>query len=317
MLHHESRQLPTAFAAGTARVLGGRLARGKLADTVTMCVQWVLQGGQQSGETCADSGLRCREECVRVHAKSRFRQANLSAVETAVRHQADAGTSSARPGRRMSRGASVTLTTLILVVGALLVLVFLHFDRHDQISNVIRGWGALGVLAAIGLMALFCVIPVPSEFLMIMNMKIYGVWWGILYTWIGAMAGAVAVFLIARYLGTRLLHAFISEDRFLKVNEWVQKRGAFGLLLARLVPLPFIVVNYTAGVLHSVKMRDYIWTTGVGLLPYDLGAALVFLGISKRFMVWGLIGGVAVLAIWGAGYLFNRRAGRNTASRAH
>jgi uncharacterized membrane protein YdjX (TVP38/TMEM64 family) len=159
-------------------------------------------------------------------------------------------------------------------------------------------------------MALFCVIPVPSEFLMIMNMKIFGVWLGIFYTWVGAMMGAVAVFFMARSIGSRILQAFITENRLQQVNRWIKNRGAMGLLIVRLIPLPFIVVNYSAGVMESVSPWEYIWTTAIGLLPYDLGAALVFLGLSTKYIWWLAIGGFAVIAIWVAGYIFNRTANK-------
>ena len=211
---------------------------------------------------------------------------------------------------RLGKGASILWSVIIFVVGVALVVAYFYFDRNDWISSAIRNTGPWGIGIAIVLMALFCVIPVPSEFLMVMNMKVFGVWWGIFYTWIGAMLGALAVFFVARHLGHRLLDAFVSHDRFAQVNKWVAHKGAVGLLLARLVPLPFIVVNYVAGVLKSVRPWDYVWTTGVGLLPYDLGAALVFLGFSRRFTLWLVIGGLVVVGIWTAGFLYNRQVQR-------
>jgi uncharacterized membrane protein YdjX (TVP38/TMEM64 family) len=159
-------------------------------------------------------------------------------------------------------------------------------------------------------MAIFCILPVPSEFLMVMNMKVFGVWWGTLYTWIGAMLGALSVFWFARYLGRHLLEAFVSQDRLEQVNRWVGDRGALGLIMARLVPLPFIVVNYAAGVLKSVSTWSFIWTTSIGILPYHVGAALVFLGVSRRFGLWLFLGGLVVGAIWIGGYLFNRHVNK-------
>lgn len=210
----------------------------------------------------------------------------------------------------MSKGAGVAWTVVILALGVLLVIAYFHFDRHDAISRAIRSTGGWGIAISILLMGAFCVIPVPSEFLMVMNMKVFGVWWGIFYTWIGAMLGAVAVFFLARSVGRRLIQAFISEERLHQVNQWVGRKGPVGLLLVRLVPLPFIVVNYASGVLHSVRVRDYVWTTGVGLLPYDLGAALVFLGFSHNYTIWLAVGGIALAAIWVAGYFFNRNVNK-------
>jgi uncharacterized membrane protein YdjX (TVP38/TMEM64 family) len=211
---------------------------------------------------------------------------------------------------KWSKTVSITWSIGILAVGILLVVAFFYLDKNNQISNAIHSWGILGVFLSVFLMALFCVIPVPSEFLMIMNMKIFGVWLGIFYTWVGAMMGAVAVFFMARSIGSRILQAFITENRLQQVNRWIKNRGAMGLLIVRLIPLPFIVVNYSAGVMESVSPWEYIWTTAIGLLPYDLGAALVFLGLSTKYIWWLAIGGFAVIAIWVAGYIFNRTANK-------
>lgn len=235
-----------------------------------------------------------------MHTKSRFAKSKLSAYEAKIHRETH------KSSKPMSKTASLAWTIGVLLLGIALVVWYFRIDEHGRVSHWIQSFGIAGVALAIILMALFCIIPVPSEFLMVMNMKVFGVWWGIFYTWIGAMLGALVVFFAARYLGAKVLQAFVSADRLKQVDDWVSKRGAMGLLMARMVPLPFIVVNYAAGVMRSVRVGDYVWTTGVGLLPYDLGAALVFLGFSKRFMVWLVVGAVAVVGIWIAGYLVNR-----------
>lgn len=213
-------------------------------------------------------------------------------------------------GHKLSRRHSVMWAAIVLVVGALFVAAFLFFDRHDQLSNLIRGTGAWGIVISIVAMTLFCVIPVPSEFLMILNMKVYGVWWGTLFTWTGSMLGSVAVFLIARYFAGHMLRAFVSEGQLARVEKWVGHHGVTGLILARIVPLPFIVVNYTAGVVRTVTLWDFIWTSAVGGIPYFVGAACVFLGLSRKYLVYLIIGGVAVVGVWIGGLLFNRHGNR-------
>jgi len=213
--------------------------------------------------------------------------------------------------QRSSWWKGTLVTIAVLGLGVWLVVLFYQLDRAGTLSTTIRGFGAFGIVLCILLMAAFCVIPVPSEFLMVLSMKVFGVWWGIFYTWIGAMLGAITVFYIARYTGRKLLARFVPEFRMHQVEAWVARRGAIGLLLARLVPLPFIVVNYTAGALKSVRARDYIWTTGLGLLPYDLGAALVFLGLSRRFSIWLVAGGVAIIGFWIVGLWLQRKLKRS------
>ncbi|GMA60109.1 TVP38/TMEM64 family protein [Alicyclobacillus fastidiosus] len=171
---------------------------------------------------------------------------------------------------------------------------------------MIQSTGLLGILIAVVLMAVLSILPLPSEFLMIVIMKIFGPWWGILLSWIGTMTAAIVTFLLARHFGRRLLSHFISEDRFGQISNWIGNRGISGLIMVRIIPFPFIVVNYAAGVLKSIRLRDFIWTSAVGGIPYYIGAALVFLGVSKRYLTWLIVGGVALVVVWIAGYLFNR-----------
>ena len=199
-------------------------------------------------------------------------------------------------------------TGVVFVIGILAVVWFFHLDRHGEITRLIVASGGLGIVISIVLMALFCVIPVPAEFLLILDMKVFGVWWGTLYSWIGTMVGCTGVFLLARYVAGGMLRAFIPEDKMEQVSEWVGKRGVAGLLLAHVIPLPFIVVNYVAGVIRSVRLWDFIWTSAIGGVPYYLGAALVFLGVSRKYMVWAVIGLIALVAIWVSGFWYTRRA---------
>ncbi|MFD1677442.1 TVP38/TMEM64 family protein [Alicyclobacillus fodiniaquatilis] len=201
---------------------------------------------------------------------------------------------------------SLIITSLTLCIFTGLVIVFFHEDRSNALTRLIQSTGVLGVLMAILLMAILSTLPVPSEFLMIVIMKIFGTWWGIFFSWSGTMIAAIVTFLLARHFGSRLLRIFVSEKRYQQISNWIGDRGVLGLLLVRVIPLPFIVVNYTAGISKSVRLWNYIWTSAVGGIPYYVGAALVFLGVSKKYMVWLVIGGVALLVVWIAGYFFNR-----------
>ncbi|MFB5189898.1 TVP38/TMEM64 family protein [Alicyclobacillus fastidiosus] len=201
---------------------------------------------------------------------------------------------------------SVVSSAVVILVFALLIVLFFRLDRSDELSRVIHSTGLLGILIAVVLMAVLSILPLPSEFLMIVIMKIFGPWWGILLSWIGTMTAAIVTFLLARHLGRKLLSHFISEDRFEQISNWIGNRGAVGLIMVRIIPFPFIVVNYAAGVLRGIRLRDFIWTSAVGGIPYYIGAALVFLGVSKRYVTWLIVGGVALVVVWIAGYLFNR-----------
>ncbi|NIM06330.1 MAG: hypothetical protein GTN65_12110, partial [Armatimonadetes bacterium] len=61
-----------------------------------------------------------------------------------------------------------------------------HFTT-DSIKGYIRDAGPWGVAVSMGLMVLHSFIPFPAEVIAIANGMIYGVLWGTVITWTGAM----------------------------------------------------------------------------------------------------------------------------------
>lgn len=207
--------------------------------------------------------------------------------------------------QREHRGRAVWWTILTVIVG--LMTVWIYFRYEQDTSHFIRELGPLGIVAAILLMALLCVIPFPAEFLMVVDMQVFGVWRGILYVWIGAMIGAFVTFLFAKRFGSRWMRRIVSKKHLEQLDAMIASHGAWGLFMARLIPMiPFVVLNYATAMISEVGTFTYLWTTGLGILPYDLGAALVFLGFSKRLLIWLIVGGLAIVAIWSV-TLFARR----------
>ncbi len=189
----------------------------------------------------------------------------------------------------------------------LLALLVIYLDRTGIISTTVRRMGPGGVVIAILLMLVVCLTPVPSEGLLIIYLKVYGVWWGVFYSWIGAVLSTMIVFPIARTYGQAALRRFANEATFAEINGWVSRKGSIGLLVARLLPLPGFAVSYVAGILPSIRFWDYVWTAGVSLIPYYTGAALVFLGITSKLTVTAVIGILALGAFWVVGYWIHRR----------
>ena len=192
----------------------------------------------------------------------------------------------------------------LVVIG---MAAFLYLDRRDQLSAIIRAWGAGGIILAIILMGILCMTPIPSEGLAVLYLKIYGAYMGVFYSWLGSALGSLAIFLIARIYGQRLMHKFISPEKVKTVDNWINRRGALGLLVARLLPIPAFAVNYIAGVMPSMRLWPYLWTAAVSMIPYYAGTALVFLGVTREAWKWLLLGSLALIIFWGVGYILNKK----------
>ncbi|HEX3015745.1 MAG TPA: TVP38/TMEM64 family protein, partial [Desulfobacteria bacterium] len=75
---------------------------------------------------------------------------------------------------------------LIAVVLIALVVAFLYYDRTNAISLIIQRLGFSGAILAILLISVLCMTPIPSEGLVVLFLKVYGVYWGTIFAWIGS-----------------------------------------------------------------------------------------------------------------------------------
>ena len=198
-------------------------------------------------------------------------------------------------------------TGILIAVFILLIAAFFYLDRRNEISVIILEWGLWGVAFAIFLMAALCMTPIPSEGLVVLLLKIYGVYQGVFFAWLGSTLSAVAIFIIVRVFGPTLMQKLISQERFKVVDNWVKGKGSLGLFVARLLPIPAFAVNYIAGAMPSMKLWTYLWTAALAIIPYYVGTALVFSGVARETWIWLVLGIVALILFWGTGYVLNKR----------
>jgi uncharacterized membrane protein YdjX (TVP38/TMEM64 family) len=198
--------------------------------------------------------------------------------------------------------------TLILIISVVLIVLFFYLDRQNQLSQVIQKWGLGGILISILLIAALCMTPIPSEGLVILLLKIFGIYEGVLYSWLGSILSSLAIFYLARYFGQSFFQKMVTPHRFEMVDHWIREKGSIGLLIARILPIPAFAVNYIAGVMPSVKLWPYVWTAALSIIPYYIGVALVYVGVYKLTWIWVAVGGVTILAFWGISYTLGKKA---------
>ena len=173
-----------------------------------------------------------------------------------------------------------------------------------DVENLMRSWGAWGVVGSIGLMVAHSFLPFPSEIVALANGMLYGPLWGTVITWVGAMLGASAAFAVGRILGQPVLRRLFSPHGRDGLVRWSREQGGRTLLVARLIPVvAFNLVNYAAA-LTEISWWTFLWATGLGILPLTI--VLAVLGDNVLNMpAWGwalLLGAVATTWV-----LLNRR----------
>ena len=132
----------------------------------------------------------------------------------------------------------------------------------------------LGSWAAIGYIGLFTMLPAfffPVAVLALAGGLLFGLWWGSLYTFLGAILNCTLMFFLARFSGRKQVEALIEkklspvwQQRLANLNS----NGGFALLIIlRLIPaVPYNLINYAFG-LSAMKYSTYILASSIGIIP--------------------------------------------------
>jgi len=164
--------------------------------------------------------------------------------------------------------AVIKAVFLLLFIATAVILV-----RYTPVKNYLTA-DALGrFLAAAGFWApaVFMLIYtagvclfVPGTLLTGLGAAIFGAYWGFVYVWFGAMAGAAAAFWIGRTLGREFAASLIG-NKLQKYDDAIERNGFATVLYLRLVYFPFTPMNFGMG-LTKVRFFDYILGTGLGII---------------------------------------------------
>jgi len=111
---------------------------------------------------------------------------------------------------------------------------------------------------------------------------LFGLWWGSIYTFSGAMLNCMLMFFLARY-GFRekveqLVQKKLSPEWSKKLKNLEGKTGFLLLIVLRLIPaVPYNLINYAFG-LTSMPLRNYMLASAIGIIP----GTLAFINIGDK-----------------------------------
>lgn len=136
----------------------------------------------------------------------------------------------------------------------------------QSMKNYICSFGALAPVVYI---FMFTVVPLtffPDAVIAVAGGLIFGVWFGTIYTVIGAACGGTLSFFISRLYGRGIVKK-LAKGKIKWFDQGVEKRGFIFILILRFIPLiPFDVISYGAG-LSKIKYKDFILATIIGVIP--------------------------------------------------
>lgn len=164
----------------------------------------------------------------------------------------------------------------------------LSSGNKDKVSQWVNQFGAWGPVLVVVMMVLqMFLIVVPSPLLIIVAILAYGPIWGSLLS-IASIAVASSVgYWIGRYLGEVTVDRLIGRKKEEQLEYYVDKFGAWTVIITRLSPLFSNDAISFAGGLFCMGYWKFIGATLAGITP--LVALMAYLGENSDRLKTGLI----------------------------
>ncbi|WP_247602473.1 TVP38/TMEM64 family protein [Gordonia rubripertincta] len=186
-----------------------------------------------------------------------------------------------------------------VMVAGVVVAATVDIPDSTTIRDSVSAAGVPGVLAFMLILAALTLTPFPMSVLTVAGGLMFGLVPGALIVIVAATFGAWAGYWLARSLG-RASFAQISWSRIVALNAVLERRGMSSMMVVRLIPVfPFGLVNYAAG-LSSVRQRDYLVGTAIGIVPGAIAySAVGAYGTSP--LSWPFVAAIAAVVVIGGG----------------
>lgn len=186
-----------------------------------------------------------------------------------------------------------------------------YLSRVREVSDGIKSLGLLGPVVLAGSVAVLVAMGLPRLLFCVIAGMALGFWAGLFWAQLGTLLGNYAVFLLVRLHGQEWAEAYLSRRG--RLSGLVRRQGIIGVILARQVPAPSLLINLACGLL-PLPHRDFLIGTAIGQLPEAIpctmiGAGLIAASFSRSVGVIGLALILAVL-LWVGFKWFLRRGAR-------
>jgi uncharacterized membrane protein YdjX (TVP38/TMEM64 family) len=187
---------------------------------------------------------------------------------------------------RSSPALIITSLVVLTVLGGLLYLAWpfvATLSDPEQMRRLIGQAGAWGPLVFIGVQVLQVLIaPIPGQVAVVVGGYLFGPFWGLVYTLIGATIGSLLVFTLARKLGRPFVERFVSSRQLDRFDSLTKRNGILIFFLIFLLPgFPDDVIAFVAG-LTAIPIRTLLVVSLAGRLPGYAVLAMTGNGLTSE-----------------------------------
>jgi uncharacterized membrane protein YdjX (TVP38/TMEM64 family) len=195
------------------------------------------------------------------------------------------------------------IVVLILIVVLLVGVKVFHLDQYLTLSYVKGSLDTFKVLYEdnkLMVIAAYFVIYVLITSLSLPGASplglaggaLFGFWTATIVVSFASTIGATMACSVSRFLLRDWLQSKFG-DKIKKVNEGIEKEGAFYLFTLRLIPLfPFWLINLAMG-LTKISLLKFYWVSQIGMLP----GTMVFVNAGKELAKIESVQGIFSLSL--------------------
>lgn len=217
----------------------------------------------------------------------------------------------------MKIGAILLIGLLVLMIYVINPRIFIESwqvlisGNMQETVEYIKSFGSLAMLASFFLGVLVNIIGFPPAVIFsAANALVFGIFPGILLSWIAETVGVTLSFLLLRFLLRDVAENIIVKHASLKRIDSFSGKGGFKvMLIARTLPyFPSGVLN-ALGAVSQITLFDYVLASLIGKLPSTaleamIGHDALTAGENPKRLLFGII--LTIILVVGY-WLYSRR----------
>jgi uncharacterized membrane protein YdjX (TVP38/TMEM64 family) len=180
------------------------------------------------------------------------------------------------------------LLIILLIIGAILLFRFLNLGDYFSIAYIKASrerfealYAAHRFFVIAAFMAVYILVTSLSlpgaAVLTLAGGALFGLWAGTVIVSFASSIGATLACFASRYILRDWVQLRFGQ-KLKRVNEGIEREGAFYLFTLRLVPVfPFWLINMVMG-LASIPLRTFYWVSQLGMIP----GTIVYVNAGKE-----------------------------------
>lgn len=165
---------------------------------------------------------------------------------------------------KIKRILMVFLAALFLIAGVVLIKGYMEgqFQSVESMRAYMNRYGIWAPLVLGMIQMLQVILPVIPGFLgCAVAAGMFGSAVGFWCNYIGISVGSIVAFLLAKWLGQKIVNVMVPEEKYAACVEWVDKKKCFTLVLFLSILLPLApddFLCYISGVV-GMSTKKFVW----------------------------------------------------------